>query len=260
MKKILCIGVGLITEHFIRSNSEDYDINVIVKDPKYYQKICKERVYGEGELGILVKDVDIIMNSVIDPEYVIEHSYDYRIINFCKKHNVSPVHILLGSRKQKSHQDQYSQYKNDLEKLYGQHNCIILRLSNVYGDCQKFLEKRLFVPQVINSSIQGRLVFDISLNSEKYFVHAQDVCSAIRILLNFQKYNVVFEVGGEKIIIKDIVDLILEKNKTVSVELINDKMDSFTVNDDLIRSLGWVPNKDFKEEFQLLVDKYLDSI
>jgi hypothetical protein len=260
MKKILCIGVGLITEHFIRSNTENYDISVIVKDPKHYQKICNESVYGEHELGILVKNVDIIMNSVIDPEYVIEHSYDYRIINFCKEYNVSPVHILLGSRKQKSHLGQYSQYKNELEKLYGQHYCIILRLSNVYGDCRKFLEKRLFVPQVINSSIQGRLVFDISLNSEKYFVHAQDVCSAIKLLLKFQKYNVVFEVGGEKIIIKDIVDLISEKNRSVSIELINDRMDSFTVNDDVLRSLGWIPHKKFKEEFRLLLDKYLDSI
>ena len=259
MKKILCIGVGLITEHFIKCYGDTYNVHVIVRDPMTYTKIGNESVFGPSDLPRIICDMDIIMNTVVDSKFNVDDSYDKTIVDLCNEHNIRPVHILLGSRKQNGCSDEYTLYKNKVEDLYRGQDCVVLRLPNVYGDSRNFLRKNLFIPRIISSARDGELHFDISLRSTKVFVHVTDVCQAIHTLLMHKVYNQTVAVGGENVSVESIINVIQSKRK-VRVIQTNERVDSFTVDDTFIRSIGWYPHKDFVVELSLLLDKYLDSI
>ncbi len=124
---------------------------------------------------------------------------------------------------------------------------IITRASNVYGEHQKLYR---IIPKTIYSIItKKKLPLHGGGRSLRNFIHIDDVCKALIILLNKGINGETYHISSKRIIsIKNLVNLISKKlntNLKSSVKISEDRVGKdqlYFLNSNKIKKLGWKPN------------------
>jgi len=139
---------------------------------------------------------------------------------------------------------------------------IIVRCNNVYGKRQY---KEKLIPKFINL-LQENKKCTIHGNglTRRNFIHVNDVCEAILIIMNKGDLNNIYNIGSKnEYSVMDIAKIIIEKLKPNDnfndwIEYIEDrKYNDFTysINRDKLMALGWNEKVDFIYGINELIEK-----
>lgn len=142
-------------------------------------------------------------------------------------------------------------------------NIIIVRPNNIYG-----IKKTNYINSVINNFIQSALsknntplYVDGIGNQTRNFLHIDDFCNALYIIMNININNEIFNIGSvNNYSIKELATLIIKLTNTTKYIMckINRKVqdNNYYINCDKIYSYGWIEEKNFIEELYILINYF----
>ena len=135
----------------------------------------------------------------------------------------------------------------------------ILRLANVVGPGDKGAgKKKNVLSYLIREIVKGN---DIHLHADgnfyRNYIHVDDVCHAINIILQKGEYNTIYNVGnGYSKTLKEMIRYVLYKtNSTSKVYSVDAKVESFFIDTTKIQSLGYNPKFDMTQILDDLIQE-----
>ena len=142
---------------------------------------------------------------------------------------------------------------------------IIVRSNNVFGPRQ---HKEKLIPRFIDLLIKKKkLTIQGSGMQKRTFVHVNDVCQALEMVMNKGELYEIYEIGSHnEYTVLEIGAILLNrlkgKNEKLEnyLEYIQDRDFNdfrYHVNTYKLETLGWVPPKNFMEDLNKTVDWYL---
>lgn len=253
-------GKGFIGTHY----SEKY--NVVSNDRNNLVPCTNEILY----LISTVDNYNVFTNPYIDIETNLVHLI--RVLENCKDKNVTfnfaSSWFVYGDTDLPASEESfcnpkgfYSITKRTAEQLLISYcqtfniNYRILRFANVLGNSDdKVSKKKNALTHLINEMKSGN---DINLyDGGKFirdYIHVDDLCSAIKLIIDKGEINTVYNVGnGQPIVFCDIIDYVQDKLKSKSKISNIEQSDfhklvqvkSMYMNCDKLKSLGYEPKYD----------------
>jgi nucleoside-diphosphate-sugar epimerase len=235
MKKIVLITghLGFIGSN-LKSHLEKLNYTVLGVDLKSSQDILTCN-FPECDVVIHLAGIGGVRESVDDPaKYWINNvEGTKRVLNFYKNIRV----IVAGSSSQyEPHLNPYAATKHIIEKIPHQQACF-MRLHTVYSSTPR---ANMFFDKLIN----GTLTY--VTDHERDFIHIDDVCDAITLLINSNIVGPIDVGTGVSIKIKDIrPDLPINHNTTLERK-------KTLADTSLMKSLGFSPKHSVTEFLKTL--------
>lgn len=142
--------------------------------------------------------------------------------------------------------------------------CIIVRPTNNYGVGQ-YVEK--LIPKACKYLTLGKKI-PIHQNGEpkRTWLSVKDTCSAIITIIEKGSVNEIYNISGNyeekninvvKLIIDNFFNCEVDYYDYIDMNYSRDGQDvRYSINDDKIKSLGWVPTASFQEEIKEIVEFY----
>lgn len=136
----------------------------------------------------------------------------------------------------------------------------ILRLGNVIGNTDKHISNKKNILGYLVDKIKKEEYIELHNNGDflRTYIHVEDVCSAINLVLSKGKINEIYNIGAYSFSLLDAVSYVIKKtgSKTKIINIPNQKVSSFSMNMTKINNLGFVPKYTFTETLDKLINEY----